>query len=45
MSSEMQYDDAFTLQQVEECHVEIFNYIAGMVPFIHKVIADVSNLF
>ncbi|KAI0218263.1 hypothetical protein LSAT2_030020, partial [Lamellibrachia satsuma] len=40
MSSEMQYDDAFTMQQVEECHVEIFNYVAGMVPFIQKVIAD-----
>ena len=40
----MQYDDAFTMQQVEDCHVEIFNYVAGMVPFIQKVIADVSSL-
>ena len=40
----MQYDDAFTMQQVDDCHVEIFNYVAGMVPFIQKVIADVSRL-
>ena len=41
VSKEMQYDDAFTLQKVEPEYVEIFNYMAGMVPFIQKVIAEV----
>ena len=39
----MQYDDAFTLQRVADDHVEIFNYEAGMVPFLQKLIADVSR--
>ena len=42
VSEEMQYDDAFTLQQVREEHVTNFYYMAGMVPFIQKVIKDVS---
>ena len=40
----MQYDDAFTLQQVEPELVEIFNFMAGMVPFIQKIIKDVRNI-
>ena len=38
----MQYDDAFTLQKVEDEYVDIFNYMAGMVPLIQKLIRDVS---
>ena len=41
VSEEMQYDDAFTMQQVDGDLTKIFNYMAGMVPFIQKVIADV----
>ena len=41
-SDEMQYDDAFTMQEIEAEDVANFNYIAGMVPFIQKIIADVS---
>ncbi|XP_061178320.1 inositol 1,4,5-trisphosphate receptor type 2-like [Saccostrea echinata] len=37
---EMQYDDAFTIQKVDEEFVSIFNYMAGMVPFIQKLIVD-----
>jgi len=40
VSEEMQYDDAFTMQKVDDNLVEIFNYMAGMVPFIQKLIAD-----
>ena len=43
VSQEMQYDDAFTLQQVEPELVEIFNFMAGMVPFIQKLIKDVGK--
>ena len=39
----MQYDDAFTLQKVEDDYVQIFNYMAGMVPVIQKLITDVSR--
>ena len=39
----MQYDDAFTLQKVEEEYVWIFNYMAGMVPVIQKLITDVRS--
>ena len=42
MSAEMHYDDAFTLQKVEDENIEVFNYMAGMVPFIQKVITEVS---
>ena len=38
----MQYDDAFTIQRVETELEEIFNYMAGMVPFLSKLIQDVS---
>ncbi|KAK3094787.1 hypothetical protein FSP39_006217 [Pinctada imbricata] len=37
---EKQYDDAFTIQGVEAELMEIFNYMAGMVPFIQKLVAD-----
>nr|XP_034327562.1 inositol 1,4,5-trisphosphate receptor type 2 isoform X16 [Crassostrea gigas] len=37
---EKQYDDAFTIQGVEEEHVEIFHHMAGMVPFIQKLVSD-----
>ena len=40
MIDEKQYDDAFTIQHVDEDLVEIFNTMAGMVPFIQKMIAD-----
>ncbi|CAH1800283.1 unnamed protein product [Owenia fusiformis] len=40
LSEEMQYDDAFTIQYVEQDLVEIFNFMAGMVPFIQKLIKD-----
>ena len=42
-NEEMQYDDAFTIQKVDEELVHIFNQMAGMVPFIQKLIADVSH--
>ncbi|XP_064638655.1 inositol 1,4,5-trisphosphate receptor type 3-like isoform X2 [Lineus longissimus] len=37
---EKRYDDAFTIQLVEAPLVEIFNYMAGMVPFIQKLIKE-----
>ena len=43
MSDQMQYDDAFTLQKVEDEYVETFNYVAGMLPFIQKVIKEVHQ--
>ena len=42
VSKEMQYDDAFVLQKVNPELVIICNYISGMVPFIQKIIDDVS---
>ena len=39
----MQYDDAFTMQVIEQEDVDNFNYVAGMVPFIQKIISDVRN--
>jgi len=39
---EKQYDDAFTLQSVEKDLQEVFNFMAGMVPFIQKLVHDVS---
>jgi hypothetical protein len=42
---EMQYDDAFTIQKVHKDLVEIFNHMAGMVPFIQKLIADVCDIY
>ncbi|KAK7486477.1 hypothetical protein BaRGS_00022278, partial [Batillaria attramentaria] len=40
---EKQYDDAFTLQHVEPELVEICHYMAGMVPFIQKLVSDKKN--
>ncbi|WAR13356.1 ITPR1-like protein, partial [Mya arenaria] len=39
-SGESQYDDAFTIQLVEDTHVNEFNYVAGMVPFLRNLIKD-----
>ena len=44
MIEEKQYDDAFTLQVVEPEHLEMFNYMIGMVPAIQKIIHDVSAI-
>ena len=41
---EKQYDDAFTLQSVDQPLEEIFNKMAGMVPFIQKLVLDVCIL-
>ena len=41
----MQYDDAFTLQHIEAVHIVNFNYMAGMVPFVQKLIKDVSRRY
>jgi hypothetical protein len=41
-SGESQYDDAFTIQMVEDIQVAEFNYVAGMVPFLQNIIKDVS---
>ncbi|KAK2143235.1 hypothetical protein LSH36_861g02042 [Paralvinella palmiformis] len=40
VSQEMQYDDAFTLQEVREEHLFNFNFMAGMVPGIQKILED-----
>lgn len=40
--NEMQYDDAFTLQKVEDEHCHNFYFVAGMVPSIQKLIENVS---
>ena len=40
---EKQYDDAFTIQSVDQPLEEIFNFMAGMVPFIQKLVKDVRN--
>lgn len=40
MMEEMQYDDAFTLQRVND--LSEFNFMAGMVPFLQKLIVDVG---
>ncbi len=37
------YDDAFSLQKVDEELVMSANYVAGMVPFIRKLITDVRR--
>ncbi|KAK7475986.1 hypothetical protein BaRGS_00032753 [Batillaria attramentaria] len=40
---EKQYNDAFTVQHVEPELVEIYHYMAGMVPFIQKLVSDKKN--
>lgn len=42
-SGESQYDDAFTIQRVEKCQVDEFNYVAGMVPFLLNLVKDVRK--
>ena len=42
VSQEMQYDDAFTLQEVKDKHLINFNFMAGMVPGLQKLLKDVS---
>ena len=44
VTTEMHYDDAFTLQEVVNSDVVNFNYFAGMVPFLQKLIHDVRTL-
>ena len=39
---EMRYDDVFMLQKVSPADVRNFNYVAGVVPLINKIILDVS---
>lgn len=38
----MQYDDAFTLQKVAAADLQNFRFMAGMVPFLQKIIQLVS---
>lgn len=44
MSKEMRYDDAFTICLVDAHDVANFRMFAGMVPFLQKLISDVSIL-
>nr|XP_006825393.1 PREDICTED: inositol 1,4,5-trisphosphate receptor type 1-like [Saccoglossus kowalevskii] len=37
------YNDAFTIQKVDEELIQIFNFVAGMVPFLQKFIDDKKN--
>ncbi|KAL4233979.1 hypothetical protein ACF0H5_005634 [Mactra antiquata] len=39
-SAESQYDDAFTIQRVNQILVDDFNYVSGMVPFLRNFIKD-----
>ncbi|CAH1798283.1 unnamed protein product [Owenia fusiformis] len=39
-SGERMYDDAYTLQRVEDTHLHTFNVVAGMVPFLRNLIQD-----
>ncbi|KAL3848185.1 hypothetical protein ACJMK2_019059 [Sinanodonta woodiana] len=41
---EKQYDDAFTMQEVDQELVDIFHFMAGMVPFIQKLVDDKKKL-
>ena len=41
-STSQNYDDAFTLEQVEEPLLDIFNYIAGIVTVLTTYIKEVS---
>lgn len=38
----MHYDDAFAIQLIPAEHVWEMNFVAGMVPFLHKLCSDVS---
>jgi len=41
---EMKYDDAFTVQYVDDSLSEIYNFMAGCVPFIQKLIVEVRQV-
>lgn len=41
-SGEKMYHDAYTIQKVEDQHLNSFNYVTGMVPFLLNLIKDVS---
>jgi len=41
-SGEKMYHDAYTIQRVEDQHLNSFNYVTGMVPFLLNLIKDVS---
>lgn len=41
--NEMMYDDAFSLQIVDEKYEWETNFVAGMVPFLHKLAHDLSH--
>lgn len=36
------YSDAITVQLVSKLSVRNFNFVAGLIPFIRELIADVS---
>lgn len=42
-SNENMYADAYTIQCVPYNDAQNFNYIAGIVPFLRNLIADVSE--
>lgn len=44
-SGEKMYHDAYTIQKVEYEHLNAFNYVTGMVPFLLNLIRDVSSSF
>ncbi|XP_029657301.1 inositol 1,4,5-trisphosphate receptor-like, partial [Octopus sinensis] len=37
-SNESQYDDAYTLQYVDDEAIKDFNFVAGMVPFLYNLV-------
>ena len=45
MAMDLQYDDAYTIQRVQEKDESNFNFVSGMVPFILNTIMDVSNVW
>ncbi|XP_053404101.1 inositol 1,4,5-trisphosphate receptor type 3-like isoform X2 [Mercenaria mercenaria] len=40
VADEQQYDDAFTIQTVDPALENIFSFMAGMVPFLQKLLQD-----
>ncbi|XP_077867819.1 inositol 1,4,5-trisphosphate-gated calcium channel ITPR2-like, partial [Saccoglossus kowalevskii] len=38
--NKLQFDDAFTIQKVDTDLIEIFNFVAGMVPVLQKIVKD-----
>ena len=41
-SGERMYHDAYTIDVVDERHIQTHNVVAGMVPFLLNLIKDVS---